>query len=118
MGRVMRVRGLDGHRQLVVAGFHHVVARSKVCGLGSWAVAVASAEGFVPRPYAQKNISILSKHLCPDLLAAELANLTRPTTVYLTHLKPGEEDVIVAEVRQCANRFAPQVLYRNQVIEF
>ncbi|MBW9248363.1 MULTISPECIES: 3',5'-cyclic-nucleotide phosphodiesterase [Acidithiobacillus] len=67
---------------------------------------------------AQKDISVLSKHLCPSLLVSELANLTRPATVYLTHFKPCEEDVIIAEVRQSTSQFTPQVLYRNQVIEF
>lgn len=69
-------------------------------------------------PDEQKDICILSKHLCPDLLARELEKLTRSATIYLTHLKPSEEDMIVAEVWQCAGRFMPQVLQRNQVIEF
>lgn len=66
----------------------------------------------------QKDIAILSKHLSPDFLASELEKLTRPARVYMTHLKPGEEEVITSEVQACASRFEPQVLMRGQVIEF
>jgi ribonuclease BN (tRNA processing enzyme) len=46
----------------------------------------------------------LSKHLCPSLLVSELANLMiqhtqHPVKVYITHLKPGEGESIMREIK-------------------
>jgi ribonuclease BN (tRNA processing enzyme) len=40
----------------------------------------------------------VSRHLCPSLLETELAGLTRPTEVYVTHAKPGELEAVMAEI--------------------
>ena len=40
----------------------------------------------------------MSKHLCPSMLAHELRQLTMPAEVYITHLKPGEGDMIIQEI--------------------
>jgi ribonuclease BN (tRNA processing enzyme) len=66
----------------------------------------------------QKDIAILSKHLCPDLLARELAKLRRPADIYITHLKPGEEIVIASEVEKSVGSFCPKILQRGQLFEF
>lgn len=42
-------------------------------------------------------ISLLAKHYCPSLLAADLEKLRHRPEIYLTHAKPAEEEVIVAE---------------------
>lgn len=44
-------------------------------------------------------LSRLAGHLCPRLLAAELAGLARPAEICITHLMPGEEDAIMTEIR-------------------
>lgn len=45
-------------------------------------------------------ISRLAKHYCPELLAEDLKKLRHRPQIYITHNKPGEEDVIFAECRQ------------------
>lgn len=60
----------------------------------------------------------VSKHLCPSLLVDELGKLTRPAEVYITHLKPGEGEVIMLEIEQSALQFKPLALQNLQVFEF
>ena len=44
----------------------------------------------------------LSKHLCPSMLEIELAQLNaKEVQVYITHLKPGESEVIMDEIAKC-----------------
>ena len=40
----------------------------------------------------------ISRHLSPTLLGGELAQFTQPADVYITHVKPGEMDVAMAEI--------------------
>ena len=40
-----------------------------------------------------------SKHLCPRLVAAELRKLRTAVPVFITHLMPGEDHTIMAEIR-------------------
>ena len=47
----------------------------------------------------EEALSRLAGHLCPRLLATELAKLERPAEICITHLMPGEEDAIMAEIR-------------------
>lgn len=42
-------------------------------------------------------ISRLAKHYCPSLLAEDLKKLRHRPVIYITHNKPGEEDIIFAE---------------------
>lgn len=42
----------------------------------------------------------LSRHYCPQLLAEDLRKLRHQPHVYLTHAKPGEEEMIFEECRQ------------------
>ena len=66
----------------------------------------------------ERQLAITSKHLCPSLLAEELARLERQVRVYITHLKPGQVELIMSEVARCAAHFNPEMLQSNQVIEF
>lgn len=40
----------------------------------------------------------ISRHLCPSLLREELTHLPAATDVYITHIKPGEVDAVMAEI--------------------
>ncbi len=40
----------------------------------------------------------ISRHLCPSLLAAELAQLKSPIEVLITHIKPGEVGAVMSEI--------------------
>jgi ribonuclease BN (tRNA processing enzyme) len=42
----------------------------------------------------------MSKHYCPQLLAADLQKLRHNPQIYLSHAKPGEEEMIYEECRQ------------------
>jgi len=49
---------------------------------------------------ADRELSIASRHYCPELLAADLRKLAHRPKVYLTHPKPGDEDIIFGECRK------------------
>jgi cAMP phosphodiesterase len=42
----------------------------------------------------------LSKHFCPSLLAEDLKHLSGQPTIHVTHLKPGEDEMIMQELAQ------------------
>lgn len=65
-----------------------------------------------------KALAVVSKHLCPSLLAVELAKLTRAAEVRVTHLKPGEIDVIMREIANLAGKWNPQMLDNKHIFEF
>lgn len=58
----------------------------------------------------EHDIAVASKHLCPSMLAEELAKLTRPVEVYVTHLKPGEVQLTMSEIEKDAAKWKPQML--------
>ena len=47
---------------------------------------------------AEAVLALRSKHLCPNTLADELAQLQSQPEVYITHLKPGEDATIMQEI--------------------
>jgi ribonuclease BN (tRNA processing enzyme) len=59
-----------------------------------------------------------AKHLVPSLLVEELKKLKKPAQIYVTHLKPGEIELIMCEIEQDATEFKPRMLENNQIIEF
>jgi ribonuclease BN (tRNA processing enzyme) len=69
-------------------------------------------------PNEEKELAITSKHLCPSMLAEELAKLKRPTRVYITHLKPGAGTLTMQEVEEYAERYNPRMLSNGQVFKF
>lgn len=69
-------------------------------------------------PQDEHGVAEASKHLSPELLAAELAQLKRPAQVYITHLKPGREPVIMEEIASRAGvNHQPQILLEGHVFE-
>lgn len=66
----------------------------------------------------ERDLAIASKHLCPSLLAEELAKLERNAEVFITHLKPGEIELTMQEIEECAGQHKPRMLQNNQVFEF
>jgi ribonuclease BN (tRNA processing enzyme) len=65
-----------------------------------------------------KRLAITSKHLCPSMLGDELAKMAHDTKVYITHLKPGQIELIMGEIEECAGDFKPKMLQNNQIFEF
>ncbi|MGF6920678.1 3',5'-cyclic-nucleotide phosphodiesterase [Paraburkholderia sp. 40] len=70
---------------------------------------------FCQRDY---DFAVVSQHLCPSLLADELAKLRVPAEVYITHLKPSDRAVTIIQVTDVAGRFLPKALREGQVFEF
>ena len=66
----------------------------------------------------ERQLAIASKHLCPSMLAEELAKLAKPAEIYITHLKPGEIELTMREVEVCAGKWKPRMLQNNQIFEF
>lgn len=67
---------------------------------------------------AEKDLAILSKHLCPSMLADELRKLKRAPEVYITHLKPGEIELTMREISECVYGFNPIMLQNGHIFEF
>jgi len=67
---------------------------------------------------AEKELAILSKHLCPSMLAEELAKLKRRPEIFITHLKPGEIELTMQEIGECVRGFTPTMLQNGQAFEF
>ena len=66
----------------------------------------------------ERQLAEMSKHLCPSMLAEELAKLELDPEVWITHLKPGEIELTMQEIEECAGRHRPRMLQNNQVFEF
>ena len=54
-------------------------------------------------------------HMRPELLAQGLKQLDRSIQLLITHMEPGNEDSIMAEIEAAAGKFKPQRLKRGQV---
>ncbi len=69
-------------------------------------------------PNTERELAIQSKHLCPSLLADELAKLDRQVQIFITHLKPGAGTQTMAEIEEDASKFCPRMLANGQVFRF
>jgi len=66
----------------------------------------------------ESKLATRSKHFCPRLLAEELSHLQRDAELFITHLKPGQSELIMQEIEECIGEFKPRMLQNNQVFEF
>jgi len=67
---------------------------------------------------ALADIAQVSKHHWPDSLAETLQELRVRPEVWITHLKPGNEAAIMAELRAAAPDWNLRALEQGQVIDF
>ncbi|MDD2776098.1 MAG: 3',5'-cyclic-nucleotide phosphodiesterase [Gallionella sp.] len=67
---------------------------------------------------SERDLAILSKHLCPSLLTEELGKFTGSAAVYICHLKPGEMELIMDEINHSEHGVHAKMLLNNQVFEF
>ncbi len=65
----------------------------------------------------ERELAVASKHLCPSLLAEELAKLKGSPEIFITHLKPREADLIMEEIARRVTERWPQMLKNNQIFE-
>jgi len=62
-------------------------------------------------------ISRISKHYCPKSLAADLQKLRHRPEIWLTHFKPGDEDVIFQQCLDAIDGFAVNRLGGGEVFK-
>jgi hypothetical protein len=67
---------------------------------------------------SEKDLAVISKHLCPSMLAEELLKLKLDAEVFITHLKPGELELTMQQVEDCVRGLRPRMLLNNQEFEF
>jgi ribonuclease BN (tRNA processing enzyme) len=65
----------------------------------------------------EKPLALASKHLCPSLLAEELAKLQLRPEVFVTHLKPGQIELTMQELEEDVGDYRPRMLQNGQVFE-
>jgi ribonuclease BN (tRNA processing enzyme) len=66
----------------------------------------------------EKYLAEVSRHLCPSMLAEELAKFERRADIWITHLKPGEVELIMEEIEASIGSLRPRMLQNDQVFEF
>ncbi len=66
---------------------------------------------------SEKELAIISKHLCPSMLAEELKKLQLDVEILVTHLKPGEVELIMQEIESSVHGRCPKMLLNNQEFE-
>ncbi len=66
---------------------------------------------------AEQELSVKAKHYCSSSLAEDLKKLDHEPNIYLTHLKPGAEDEIVAEVQKLVPGRSIKALHNGQQFE-
>jgi ribonuclease BN (tRNA processing enzyme) len=64
----------------------------------------------------ERQLAEISRHLHPAELRRELENLRVPADVYITHIKPGEVDAVMAEIGAHGSRHRVQALVSGQVL--
>ena len=66
----------------------------------------------------EQQLAVVSKHLCPNMLADELSKLERSAEIFITHMKPGEIELTMQEIEEDAGQYRPRMLQNNQVFDF
>lgn len=62
-------------------------------------------------------LAVVSKHLCPAMLARELQKMQGDPAVYITHLKPGRSEITMQEIQEHIRSRALHMLQNNHVFE-
>jgi len=66
---------------------------------------------------SEKELAVVSKHLCPSMLAEELVKFKLDAEVFISHLKPGELELTMQEIGNCVTGYSPKMLLNNYVFE-
>lgn len=66
----------------------------------------------------ERDLAVASKHLCPGLLADELARLSLDPAIYVTHFKPREAELIMEQITARLPHRRARMLEQNQLFEF
>ena len=68
--------------------------------------------------YREERLAFASRHYCPSMLALELEKLERDCEIFITHLKPGQIELTMAEIEDSLGDFKTKMLQNNQTFEF
>jgi ribonuclease BN (tRNA processing enzyme) len=66
----------------------------------------------------ENGIAHASRHYYPSLLAEQLPRLLKRAEIYITHLGPGDQPRIMAEILAKVHGTAPRMLAHGQLFEF
>lgn len=66
----------------------------------------------------QRGLAMASRHLCPSMLVAILDEIRVSPEVYISHLKPGLGERIMAQIASYSGRLQPVPLFQGQELEF
>ena len=66
---------------------------------------------------AEIALALVSRHYCPALLMHGLDQLQSQPQVWITHLKPGEDEIIMREIDGAMHVLKPQALQQGQVFD-
>ena len=66
----------------------------------------------------ERDLALLSKHLCPSLLHGELEKLRSRPEVLVTHAKPGQAAQIAQEISAGSGAHQPRMLTPGTVLQF
>lgn len=69
-------------------------------------------------PDRERKLAVMSRHLCPDMLAGELQKLRHPAEIHITHLKPSQMDMTMREISETLGSRTPRRLRNNHVFDF
>lgn len=69
-------------------------------------------------PDRDRQLAVMSRHLCPDMLAGELEKLRHEADIYITHLKPSQMDITMREIAETLGSRSPRMLRNNHVFDF
>ena len=64
-----------------------------------------------------RGLAIASGHLCPIMLAEELRKFRGDAEVFITHLKPGDMETTMREVREAISGATPTMLRKGMVFD-
>lgn len=67
---------------------------------------------------SQRQLAVVSQHLCPSLLGEELQKLQGNPEIFITHLKPGQIELTMLEIEENIGTHKPRMLQNNQIFEF
>jgi ribonuclease BN (tRNA processing enzyme) len=74
---------------------------------------------FVESAFANHDLEIskISKHYCPSLLGEDLAKLKHRPDLWMTHFKPGDEDLIFQQCVEAAPEFSVNRIHGGEVFK-
>ena len=75
---------------------------------------------FVEAAFSNNDLEIskISKHYCPQTLGADLIKLRHRPDIWLTHFKPGDEDLIYRESVEALPDFTVRRLNGGEIFKF